>query len=39
MWGEGPIEKPEEVRPALLRALEEVKKGRPALVDTITTHR
>jgi acetolactate synthase I/II/III large subunit len=39
VWGEGPIEDPEEVRPALLRALEQVKQGRPALVDTITRHR
>jgi acetolactate synthase-1/2/3 large subunit len=37
--GEGPIERPEDIRPALLRALAEVKKGRPALVDTITQHR
>ena len=36
---EGPIEDPKEVRPALLRALEQVKQGRPALVDTITRHR
>ena len=39
VWGEGPIENPKDVRAALLRALEEVKKGRPALVDTITRHR
>jgi acetolactate synthase-1/2/3 large subunit len=38
-YGEGPIEKPAEIRPALLRALAEVKKGRPALVDTVTQHR
>jgi acetolactate synthase-1/2/3 large subunit len=38
-WGEGPIERPGDVRPALLRAIEEVRKGRPALVDTITQHR
>jgi len=38
-WGEGPIERPEDIRPALLRALEEVKQGRPALIDTITRHR
>jgi acetolactate synthase-1/2/3 large subunit len=37
--GEGPIDKPQEIRPALLRALAEVKKGRVALVDTITRHR
>ena len=39
VWGEGPIENPAEVRPALLRALEIVKSGKPALVDTITRHR
>jgi acetolactate synthase-1/2/3 large subunit len=38
-YGEGPIDKPEDIRPALLRALAEVKKGRPALVDTITQHK
>src|SRR4029077_7505503 len=37
-YGEGPIEKPQDIRPALLRALAEVKKGRLALVDTITQH-
>lgn len=39
VWGEGPIEDPKDVRPALLRALEVVKSGKPALVDTITRHR
>src|SRR5216684_3104802 len=38
-YGEGPIEHPRDVRPALERALAEVKKGRLALVDTITQHR
>lgn len=38
-YGEGPIERPEDVAPALRRALAEVKKGRLALVDTITQHR
>jgi acetolactate synthase-1/2/3 large subunit len=38
-YGEGPIEHPGDVRPALERALAEVKKGRLALVDTITQHR
>ena len=37
-YGEGPIDKPQDVKPALLRALAEVKKGRLALVDTITQH-
>jgi acetolactate synthase I/II/III large subunit len=38
-YGEGPIDKPADIRPALLRAIAEVKKGRVALVDTITQHR
>jgi acetolactate synthase I/II/III large subunit len=38
-YGEGPIEEPGEIRPALERALAEVKKGRLALIDTITQHR
>jgi acetolactate synthase-1/2/3 large subunit len=38
-YGEGPIDSPKDVRPALERALAEVKKGRLALVDTITQHR
>ncbi len=38
-WGEGPIEDPAEIGPALRRALAEVRKGRLALVDTITQHR
>jgi acetolactate synthase-1/2/3 large subunit len=39
VWGEGPILRPEHVRPALLRAIEQVKAGKPALVDVVTTHR
>ncbi|HYI90304.1 MAG TPA: thiamine pyrophosphate-dependent enzyme, partial [Beijerinckiaceae bacterium] len=39
VWAEGPIEQPEDVKAALQRAIVEVKKGRPALVDTITRHR
>jgi acetolactate synthase I/II/III large subunit len=38
-YGEGPIDKPEDVGPALRRAIAEVKKGRLALVDTITQHK
>jgi acetolactate synthase-1/2/3 large subunit len=38
-WGEGPIERPQDVGPALRRAIAEVKKGRLALVDTVTQHR
>ena len=36
---EGPIEDPRSVRPALERALREVKEGRPALVDTVVRKR
>jgi acetolactate synthase-1/2/3 large subunit len=39
MWGEGPIDSPDEVGPALRRALEVVKTGKPALVDIICRHR
>jgi acetolactate synthase-1/2/3 large subunit len=38
-WGEGPIERPDDIGPALLRAVAEVKKGRLALVDTVTQRR
>jgi len=38
-YGEGPIDKPGDIRPALDRALAEVKKGRLALIDTVTQHR
>lgn len=39
VYGEGPIENPADVRPALLRAIEVVKAGKPALIDTVTRHR
>ncbi|MFM1815338.1 MAG: hypothetical protein RLZ98_2033 [Pseudomonadota bacterium] len=39
VWGEGPIENPKDVNGALRRALEVVKSGKPALVDTVTQHR
>jgi acetolactate synthase-1/2/3 large subunit len=39
MWAEGPIDKPEDVAPAIRRALEVVRSGKPALVDVITQHR
>jgi acetolactate synthase I/II/III large subunit len=39
VWAEGPIENPKDVKAALKRAIEQVKKGKPALVDTITQHR
>jgi acetolactate synthase-1/2/3 large subunit len=38
-YGEGPIDNPKDIKPALQRALAEVKKGRLALVDTITQHK
>jgi acetolactate synthase-1/2/3 large subunit len=38
-WGEGPIDNPKDIRPALQRAIAEVKKGKLALVDTVTQHR
>jgi acetolactate synthase-1/2/3 large subunit len=37
--GEGPFEKPGEVGAALRRAIEKVKAGQPALVDTVTQFR
>jgi len=39
MWAEGPYDRPEDVGPAIARALEVVKSGKPALVDVITRHR
>ncbi len=39
VWGEGPIEDPKDVGPALQRALKVVKSGKPALIDTITRPR
>jgi len=39
VWAEGPIENGDDVAPALRRAIEQVKRGKPALVDTITRHR
>jgi acetolactate synthase-1/2/3 large subunit len=38
-YAEGPIENPNEVGPALQRAIRQVKEGRPALVDTVTRFR
>ncbi len=39
VWAEGPYEDPKDVRGALERALEVVKSGKPALIDTVTRHR
>jgi len=37
-YAEGPIEDPKEIAGAVRRAMEKVKQGIPALVDTITQH-
>jgi len=37
--GEGPITDPNELGPALKRALAAVKSGQPALVDVVTDPR
>jgi acetolactate synthase I/II/III large subunit len=34
-YAEGPIEKPDDIAPALRRAIAQVKAGKPALVDTV----
>jgi len=39
MAGEGPIENPKDLAPAIKRALERVKRGEPALVDVVTQPR
>ena len=39
VWAEGPIEEPDAIGPAVRRALEVVKAGKPALVDVICRHR
>jgi len=39
MHGEGPINDPKDLGPALKRAMEVVKRGEPALVDTRTQPR
>ena len=38
-WAEGPIEKADDLQPALQRAVVQVKNGKPALVDAVTQHR
>jgi acetolactate synthase I/II/III large subunit len=38
-YAEGPIEHGDQVAPALRRAIEVVKSGRPALIDTVTQFR
>lgn len=39
VYGQGPIEDPAELGPALKRAIDEVKQGRPALIDVISEGR
>jgi len=39
MYGEGPIENPKDLAPALKRALDRVRRGEPALLDVITQPR
>lgn len=39
VYGEGPITDPNDLGPALMRALEAVSRGEPALVDVITQPR
>ena len=39
MYGEGPIEHPKDLGPAITRALDRVKRGEPALLDVITQPR
>ncbi len=39
VYGEGPIENPNELRAALQRAIEVVQRGEPALVDVVTQPR
>ncbi|MFZ3309582.1 MAG: thiamine pyrophosphate-binding protein [Xanthobacteraceae bacterium] len=38
-YAEGPIEKPDDIAPALRRAIAQVKAGKPALVDTVLRRR
>ena len=39
VWSAGPIEDPDELRPALAQAVQVVKSGYPALVDVVTQMR
>jgi thiamine pyrophosphate-dependent acetolactate synthase large subunit-like protein len=38
-WATGPITDPKDIAPALKKAVEVVKAGEPALVDTVTQPR
>ena len=37
--GIGPIEKPEDLAPAIRRGIETVKRGEPVLIDVVTQPR
>jgi acetolactate synthase I/II/III large subunit len=39
MYGEGPIENPKDLAPAIKRALDRVRRGEPALLDVVTQPR
>ena len=39
MWSAGPITDPQDLAPALKKAVEVVKAGEPALVDVVTQPR
>ena len=39
VYSEGPISNPVDLGPAITRALAEVKKGRPALIDVVSQPR
>ncbi|MBT4741105.1 MAG: thiamine pyrophosphate-binding protein [Rhodospirillaceae bacterium] len=39
VWSAGPIENPDDLRPALIEAVKVVKSGYPALVDVVTQMR
>jgi len=39
VYGQGPIDDPKELGPAIKRAIEVVKRGEPALVDVLTQPR
>ncbi|MPZ15949.1 MAG: thiamine pyrophosphate-binding protein [Chloroflexi bacterium] len=38
-YGEGPIDQPKDIRPAIQRGIERVKAGQPALIDVVTQPR
>lgn len=39
MYAEGPISDPKDLAPAIKRAIDVVKRGEPALIDTVTQPR